>query len=175
MELAHSLQLTDLSFPALEIRPTIVIVELGQPVLLSVEGWPGETLGGRVTWLSSEVDRRTRTVDVRAEFENPGGILRAHSFGTARIVTRDEADAVLIAKDAVQWEGCCNVAFERRSATEYAPRKLRLGYDTGEYYEVLSGLSGGEVVVTQGSFLFKTELQKGSIGAGCCEVDYLAE
>jgi cobalt-zinc-cadmium efflux system membrane fusion protein len=35
--------------------------------------------------------------------------------------------------------------------------------------EVRRGLSGGETVVTQGSFLLKTEILKGSIGAGCCE------
>jgi cobalt-zinc-cadmium efflux system membrane fusion protein len=153
----------------------IRLVEQGQPVLLTVEGWAGETLGGRITWLSSDVDRQTRTVKVRAEFANPEGILRAQSFGTARIMTRDDKQAVLVPKDAVQWEGCCNVAFERLSPTEFVPRKLRLGYDTGDYYEVLSGLSGGETVVTQGSFVLKTELRKGSIGAGCCEVDYLNE
>lgn len=153
----------------------IRLVERGQPVLLAAEGWSGETFAGQVTWLSSDVDRHTRTVKVRAEFANPEGILRARSFGTARIVTRDDSEAVLVPKDAVQWEGCCNVAFERRSPTEFVPRKLRLGYDTGDHYEVLSGLSGGETVVTQGSFVLKTELQKGSIGAGCCEVDYLNE
>lgn len=153
----------------------IRLVEREQPVLLNVEGWAGETFGGRVSWLSSAVDRHTRTVKVRAEFANPEGILRAQSFGTARIVTRDDDDAVLVPKAAVQWEGCCNVAFERQSATEFVPRKLRLGYDTGDSYEVLSGLSGGETVVTQGSFILKTELRKGSIGAGCCEVDYLNE
>ncbi|MAE27425.1 MAG: hypothetical protein CMJ87_00395 [Planctomycetes bacterium] len=153
----------------------IRLVERGQAVLLTVEGWTGETLGGRVTWLSSDVDRHTRTVKVRADFDNPEGILRAQSFGTGRIVTRDAEEAVLVPKDAVQWEGCCNVAFERQSPTDFVPRKLRLGYDAGDYYEVLHGLSGGETVVTQGSFILKTELQKGSIGAGCCEVDYLNE
>ncbi len=153
----------------------IRLVEKGQPVLLTVNSWAGETMGGRVTWISSEVDPQTRTVKVRAEFANPAGMLRAKSFCTARIVSRDESLAVLVPKDAVQWEGCCNVAFVRNSPTEFAPRKLRLGYDTGDYYEVLSGMSGGEAVVTQGSFLLKTELRKGSIGAGCCEVDYLAE
>jgi cobalt-zinc-cadmium efflux system membrane fusion protein len=114
-------------------------------------------------------------VKVRAEFENPEGHLRARSFATGRVVTRDDQEAVFVPKAAVQWEGCCNVAFERTSATEFVPRKLRLGYDAGEHYEVLEGLSGGETVVTQGSFLLKTELQKGSIGAGCCEVDHLAQ
>ena len=153
----------------------IRLVKQGQPVLLTVNGWAGETLGGRVTWISSEVDRQTRTVKVRAEVKNAAGMLRAQSFCTARILTRDDSQAVLLPKSAVQWEGCCNVAFVRRSPTEFAPRKLRLGYDTGDHYEVLSGLSGGETVVTQGSFLLKTELRKGSIGAGCCEVDYLNE
>ncbi len=153
----------------------IRLVKRGQPVLLTLDGWIGETLGGRVTWISSEVDRQTRTVKVRAEFANPDGMLRAQSFCTARILTRDDKQAVLIPKNAVQWEGCCNVAFVRQSSTEFTPRKLRLGYDTGDYYEVLSGLSGGETVVTQGSFVLKTELRKGSIGAGCCEVDYLNE
>jgi cobalt-zinc-cadmium efflux system membrane fusion protein len=128
-----------------------------------------------VTWISSDVDPRTRTVKVRAEFENPEGHLRARSFATGRVVTRDDEEAVFVPKEAVQWEGCCNVAFERTSATEFVPRKLRLGYDAGEHYEVLEGVNGGETVVTQGSFILKTELQKGSIGAGCCEVDHLAQ
>ena len=77
---------------------------------------------------------------------------------------------------SVRWSfSAPSAAFVRRSATEFVPRKLRLGYDTGDYYEVLDGLSGGEVVVTQGSFILKTELRKESIGAGCCEVDYLSE
>lgn len=153
----------------------IRLVDVGQPVLLQVEGWEGETLGGRITWISSHVDSRTRTVKTRAEFDNPEGHLRASSFGSAKVVTRDDAEVLFIPKEAVQWDGCCNVAFEQRSPTEFVPRKLRLGYDAGDHYEVLSGLTGSETVVTVGSFILKTELQKGSIGAGCCEVDHLGQ
>ena len=72
-------------------------------------------------------------------------------------------------KSAVQWDGCCNIAFVRRTDLLYEPRKLRLGYETDDYLEVINGLQEGETVVTQGSFLLKTEIMKGSIGAGCCE------
>ena len=151
-----------------------VILDVDQADIRLVEvGREGETVGGRVTWISSHVDPRSRTVKVRSEFLNPEGHLRAQSFGSAKVVTRDDEEALFIPKAAVQWEGCCNVAFEQRSPTEYVPRKLRLGYDAGEHYEVLRGLTGDELVVTQGSFILKTELQKGSIGAGCCEVDHL--
>jgi cobalt-zinc-cadmium efflux system membrane fusion protein len=36
---------------------------------------------------------------------------------------------------------------------------------------VTRGVAPGEHVVTVGSFLLKTETLKGSIGAGCCEVE----
>ena len=167
---------TSLMWVILDIdQADIRLVDVGQSVLLTVEGWEGETLGGRITWLSNHVDPRSRTVKVRAEFANPEGHLRAQGFGAARVITRDDTETLFVPKAAIQWEGCCNVAFEQRSPTEYVPRKVRLGYDAGEHYEVLAGLTGDETVVTQGSFILKTELQKGSIGAGCCEVDYLGQ
>ncbi len=150
-------------------------VAVGQPVLLTMDGHEDQVRGGLVTWISTRVDSRTRTIKVRAEFDNTDGSLRASGFGAGKIITRDDADAVLVPKAAVQWEGCCNIVFVRRSDTEFVPRKVFLGYDTGEHYEVLSGLLGGESLVTQGSFLLKTELKKESIGAGCCEVDYLSQ
>jgi cobalt-zinc-cadmium efflux system membrane fusion protein len=59
----------------------------------------------------------------------------------------------------------------KRSELLYEPRKVLLGVNTGRVYEVLSGVRADEEVVSQGSFLLKTEILKGSIGAGCCEVD----
>jgi len=139
-------------------------VAKGQAVLLTIDGQEDQTLGGRVTWISTRVDPRTRTIKVRAELDNADGSLRARGFGMGRIVTRDDSEAVLVPKAAVQWEGCCNIAFVRRSDMEFVPRKLILGYDTGEYYEVLRGLNGGEEVVTQGAFLLRSQSAADQIG-----------
>ena len=146
-------------------------VQVGQPVVLRVEGLRGAVFGGHITWVSSELDPHTRTLRVRAEFTNEDGLLRANMFAKAMVSVRDRHEALVVPTEAVQWEGCCNVVFVRRSETVYEPRKVHLGPSTGTVCEVLSGLSGGEEVVTQGSFLLKTEILKGSIGAGCCEVD----
>ena len=148
-------------------------VAVGQAILLNLDGQEDQTLGGRVTWISTSMDQRTRTIKVRAELNYSGGLLKACGYGTAKIITRDNRQAVLVPKSAVQWDGCCNIAFMRRTRNEFVPRKLLLGYDAGDHYEVLRGMNGGEEVVTQGSFLLKTELKKESIGAGCCEVDHL--
>jgi cobalt-zinc-cadmium efflux system membrane fusion protein len=145
-------------------------IRVGQPVVLRVEGLSGESYGAHITWVSSRVDADTRTLPARAELDNPGGELRANMFARAIVSVRDRQDAVVVPKAAVQWEGCCNVVFVQKSETVYQPRKVHLGTAAGNVYEVLGGVSAGEVIVTQGSFLLKTEIMKGNIGAGCCEV-----
>ncbi len=146
-------------------------LRIGQAVALEAEGLRGERPRGRVTWVSSHVDRRTRTLKVRAEFANADGLLRAGMFGKAIVTVRKPEPVLLVPKEAVQWEGCCNVVFVRRSDVLFEPRKVRLDYETETAFVVADGLQEGETVVTTGSFLLKTEILKGSIGAGCCPVD----
>jgi cobalt-zinc-cadmium efflux system membrane fusion protein len=143
-------------------------LRIGQAVALEVEGLRRERPRGRVTWVSSHVDRRTRTLKVRAEFANADGLLRAGMFGKAIVTVRKPEPVLLVPKEAVQWEGCCNVVFVRRSDVLFEPRKVRLGYETDTAFVVEDGVQEGETVVTTGSFLLKTEILKGSIGAGCC-------
>ena len=143
-------------------------VRAGQPVVLRADGLNRETFGGRIAVVNSYMDRRTRTLKARAAVGNPHGLLRAGMFGCAVVTISDREDRLLLPKSAVQWEGCCNVAFVKRSDTVFEPRKLRLGFETDDSFVVEDGVAEGEEVVTTGSFLLKTEILKGSIGAGCC-------
>ena len=77
----------------------------------------------------------------------------------------------LVSKEAVQWEGCCNVVFVREAVDRYRPRKVQLLDGNGAYYQVTEGLRPGEEVVVNGAFLLKTELKKSSIGTGCCGLE----
>ncbi|MCG3136618.1 MAG: Multidrug resistance protein MdtA [Phycisphaerae bacterium] len=144
-------------------------VAVGQTVTLSLDGLRGETFRGTITWISTQVDPQTRTLKVRAELDNTGGLLRANMYGKALIIVYDQQPLLVVPKSAVQWDGCCNIVFVQSNNDLYEPRKVRLGYEASEYFVVLDGLAEGETVVTQGSFLLKTEIMKGSIGAGCCE------
>ncbi len=147
----------------------MMAVQDGQSVVLHLEGLPGEATAGIITWVSSEIDPRTRTLQARAELENPDGKLRANLFGKAVVTVSDARPTVIVPRSAVQWEGCCNVVFVKDSSTAFHPAKVHLGPKSGSMVEVRRGLNGGESIVTQGSFLLKTEILKGSIGAGCCE------
>jgi cobalt-zinc-cadmium efflux system membrane fusion protein len=144
-------------------------VKVGQSIVLMVDALPGQTFGGKLDWVSPELDERTRTVTARAVLDNVEGQLRAHLFGKVRITLHHDEAVALVPREAVQWEGCCNIVFVRLSDVLYEPRKVTLGCATETSYEVVDGLEQGEPVVTTGSFLLKTEILKGSIGAGCCE------
>ncbi len=150
-------------------------VKTGQEAAITLDGLPGRSFVGRLVWISAQVDPKTRTLKARVELDNSQGLLRAHMFGRARIKAGDGRQAVAVPKEAVQWEGCCNVAFVRTDAagTTFRPARLVLAYDAGDTYEVQDGLRQGDTVVTKGSFILKNEILKNSVGAGCCEVDHL--
>jgi len=149
----------------------LLLLREGAPVLFTVDGLPGLSFEGRLDWISSQVDDRTRTVRVRADLPNENGLLRAKMFGLARLIVHDDANVLSVAAQAVQTDGCCQLVFVREDDTVFAPRKVVLGASANGHVEVLKGLAEGEVVATTGSFLMKTEILKGNIGAGCCDVD----
>lgn len=145
------------------------LVALGQRVLAQLPALAGETFTGEIAWIAASVDPTTRTLKARANLENDGGMLKAHMFGKANIVAADAKPSMLVPRESVQWDGCCNLVFVRQTDSAFQPFKVRLGADLGERVVVLEGLREGDEVVTSGAFLLRTQLLKDSIGAGCCE------
>jgi cobalt-zinc-cadmium efflux system membrane fusion protein len=142
----------------------------GQPVVLAIDGAEGVEFSGEITWISPQVDRRTRTVKVRAEIDNADKRLRANQFARAEIGIAPDKRGVVVPKDAVQRLGEGAVVFVRLDAGEYEPRAVEPGRSDGDLVQIKGDLKVGEPVVTTGAFILKTELSKDSIGAGCCEV-----
>lgn len=149
----------------------LVKLRTGQRVLFTVDGLGGRSFEGQIDWISSQVDNRTRTVRARVTLPNGEGLLRARMFGTALIVLHDNEEVLTLPTAAVQTDGCCQLVFVREADDLYEPRKVVLGPAAGGFTEVLDGVATGEPVVTTGSFLLKTEVLKGNLGAGCCEVE----
>jgi Cu(I)/Ag(I) efflux system membrane fusion protein len=57
----------------------------GQHVELSSEAWPGETFGGRISFIDPVLDDRTRTVKVRLNVSNADGRLKPDMFIRATV------------------------------------------------------------------------------------------
>ncbi|MDX9856258.1 MAG: efflux RND transporter periplasmic adaptor subunit [candidate division Zixibacteria bacterium] len=146
-------------------------VSVGQTMTFDSDGRGLNRVGAEIIWTSRFLDPHTRTGTVRARVLDPNNQLRAGEFGRAHITRTLDNTVALVPKDAVQWEGCCNVVFVREAVDRYRPRKVELIDAEGPYYQVSGGLRPGEEVVVEGAFLLKTELKKTSIGAGCCGLE----
>jgi cobalt-zinc-cadmium efflux system membrane fusion protein len=149
-------------------------LSLGQPVRFLPDGNRQEARG-KVAWISTAVDEKTRTVKVRADLANADGQLRAGTFGPGRIVLREEPNAVVVPNEAVQSEGDgnCQVVFvrDKNFLKEGAPkvfhvRTVRVGGKNDQNTEIIAGVLPGELVATKGSGGLRSELLKNNLGAG---------
>lgn len=147
---------------------------LGQPVQFHVDG-RAEEVRGTIDWISSAVDEKTRTVRVRADLANAEELLRSNTFGTGRIILREEKSAVVVPNDAIQWDGDCHVVFVRDknydpqkadSLLVFHVRKVRPGARNDRYTEIAAGVLPNELVATKGSGVLRSELLKNHLGAG---------
>ena len=145
---------------------------LGQAVFITVRG--EAQIKGELTWISAEVDPRTRTVTTRAEVPNPAGHLRAHQFARAHIQVDATRFAVSVPRSSVHRVGTREVVFVRTEPGLYEPRVVRRHGD-GAVVQIEGRVRPGDPVVTTGGVLLRTEIMPGSIGAGCCEVELPGE
>jgi len=130
----------------------------GQRIAFRADGAPEVEATGTVSWISTDVDDKTRTVRVRAEVQNDDGQLRARSFGTGRILVAEEPNAIAVPSAALQWNGSDALLFvQQNDRVSFEPRRVRLGLRGGEYTEVLDGVQPEEIVATSGSHMLKSQ------------------
>ena len=149
-------------------------LSLGQPVRFRLDGNHDE-VSGKLVWISTTADQQTRMVTARAELPNPTGQLRNETFGTGRIILREDQEAIIVPNEAIHWEGCCNVVFVRDKSYFDKPdnpkvfhiRTVRLGARSEKVTEIIAGILPGEVVATKGSDVLRAELLKNNLGEGC--------
>lgn len=153
-------------------------VRLGLPVKFLTDD-RGEMATGLISWISPAVDQRTRTLQARVVVANPNGTLQDKSFGTGRIILREEANAIVVPHDAVQSTPEAHFVFvrDKNYFNENAPkvfhvRQVRVGAKDDQFVELLAGVLPGEVVATKGSPVLLAQLLRSSLGAGCgCHQD----
>ena len=123
-----------------------VLLKVGQPVRVSVEGLVGAPLAATVTRQSGALDESTRTLWVEADLPNAGGVLRPGMFATVRIGVERHAGALLVPTDAVLVERGAASVF-RLDGGLGRKTAVKLGFQDGAQTEILSGIAEDAVLV----------------------------
>jgi len=138
----------------------LAYIQLGQEAVVSIAYLPDRKFRGRVTYLYPMVDDKTRTARVRMEFHNPGYFLKPGMYATVELHSEVDTSALLVPDSAVLRSGEKNTVFVALDGGRFEPRTVAIGLRSeNDLYQVLSGLSEGERVVTSGQFMLDSESQ----------------
>jgi len=140
----------------------LATVRVGSGSNVTSDAYPGRVFRGRVSYVDPKIDPATRTAQVRIELANPAQIFKIGMYVNVAFGAQGIAITTpVVPKDAVQ--AIVNQQFvfvATEKPNEFALRPIRLGPESNGVYPVLEGLSVGERVVVEGSFLLRAEWLK---------------
>ncbi|MFI5182477.1 MAG: efflux RND transporter periplasmic adaptor subunit [Thermoanaerobaculia bacterium] len=131
-------------------------LSLGEKATMTLSYWPGRSWEGTVTYVYPSVDEKTRTVKVRAEFENPKGELKPEMFSDVTIHGRPRT-VLQVPDDAILESGTRNIVFVSEGEGRLVPREVSVGDHGAGVVEIRDGLKEGDVVVLGANFLVDSE------------------
>ena len=114
---------------------------------------------GRLTYLSSIIDEKNRTVTGRVVIPNPKNLWRPGTFVDAELTLEEKPVSIAIKPEAIQSLRDWSVVFVRQG-NQFEGRPIEIGISNATWAEVLSGLSPGEEYVVKNSFTIKAEIEK---------------
>ncbi|GMU82513.1 MAG: efflux RND transporter periplasmic adaptor subunit [Phycisphaerales bacterium] len=133
-------------------------VRIGQEARMSLPYVPNRDFVGRVTYVYPYLDKQTRVIKLRLEFENPTLELKPAMYANVTLRADLDRNALLIPREAFIDSGTRKVAFVALAGGKFQPRDIQTGVEAEDgLVEVQYGLDEGDRIVTSGQFLLDAE------------------
>ena len=123
---------------------------VGRTVRLSAAGIGDGPFAGEITAVDSRLDESTRNLTVQATVRNPDGKLRPGMFVNVEVLLQDR-NVISLPASSISYAPYGDSVFvieENRVRQQF----VKLGASRGDRVSILSGLEGGEEVVSSGVF-----------------------
>lgn len=132
-------------------------LELGDRAEMRVRAEPGRTYKGKIRFIHPIMNPKSRTVQVRLEFDNADLSLKPGMFANVALYVDPQPDAVVVPSEAIVRSGSREQVFIVREPGKFAPREVILGVSAEGMTQILSGVKVGEQVVISSQFLIDSE------------------
>ncbi len=150
-----------------DLPPDLVhAVSLRTLVQVRVQGLPRRTFAGRLTFITPEVDPDTKKTRARLELANQDGALRPNMFAEVSLPIGRKRKVLSLPKEAVVTVENRSVVYLQVEPGHFQRQPVVLGEKSAGWVEIASGLSAGQLVVTQGALSLQAEDLKASMGEG---------
>jgi len=105
---------------------------------------------GQFDFLSPEINRETDSIAIRAHFPNPNDLLLPGQFVRVTLEMENAPDVITVSQAAVQRDRNGFMVLVVNDQQVVEERRVTLGEQMGSDWIVISGLTAGERVITQG-------------------------
>jgi membrane fusion protein, multidrug efflux system len=114
------------------------------------EGSPKPTATGRITFIDNLVDNKTATILLKATFDNSGHVLWPGLFVQVSLRLAEEPNVLVVPAVAVQASQRGQYVYVVKPDQTVEIRNVAVRRQQGDLMVIASGLSQGELVVTEG-------------------------
>ncbi len=139
-------------------------IHVGDKANIMSQAYPGKAFAGTVTYLSPELDPKTRTLQARINVPNSDARLRVAMYVTAQIDRGLTRQTLFVPEEALQDVNGSTILFVRKNDDSFEARAVAVVNRLNGQAELSGGLRAGEVVAVKGSFVIKSEMLKSQIG-----------
>lgn len=144
-------------------RIDMPFLKLGSPATVAYDN--SQSYEGRIDFVYPEVDATARSVKARISLNNPGMAMKVGQYVNAAIHSSVSYNALAVPAQAVINTGLRQVVAVSLGEGRFEIRDVRLGVYADGYYQIISGLQPGEMIVTSGQFLIDSDANLKNAGA----------
>ena len=148
------------------VETDISRVAAGQWATVSVKSYPDSLFRGQVGWIGSTLEKETRSLKIRVEVDNRGHMLKPGMFARLALEIEEKQNTLIVPPSALLSQGTETILFVEEGAGRFERRIVEVGIRSATAVEILDGVGAGEMVVTNGAFILKSELEKEGFEAG---------
>ena len=121
-------------------------IRLGDSIAVRVDSLNGETFTGTISRFTDHVNENTRTMITEIEVPNPNLEMMPGMYATVTLKVEQRPQALAVPIEAVVGDKTPSVYVVNQN-NQIQERPVKLGLETPDKYEVLSGLREGDLVI----------------------------
>ena len=133
-------------------------IKPGDPAVVTVDAYPGQTFSGRIRDILPQIDMNTRTARVRIASPNPGLKLKPGMYVNV-VLQIPLGRKLVVPSSAVLQAGLRQLVFVTHSEGVFEPREVQTSGKAGDKTIIIKGLKAGERIVISAGFLIDSESQ----------------
>ena len=129
----------------------------------------GHSFAGHLDMIAGRMSEETRTAKARFSVDNPYGLLKPGMFVSLWVLMPAEGEIIAVPKVAVLADEGRTFVFIHKEGDYWVRRPVKLGARFDGMVEIVSGITAQQRIITNGSFLLKSDVLRNKMGAGCAD------